>query len=135
MIPNDITEKFYIDHLVLTIKDLGRTTDFYSRLFGKPAYSNAESIMYHVGSTKLFFTLPHNEPPPDDQFNASRIGLEHFAIGVTTIADLRRIEEVLNSQGIRHSGIHIDRHSKMEKIWLDDPDKIRVEFFIPPARR
>jgi hypothetical protein len=29
-----------------------------------------------------------------------------------------------------HSGIHIDSNSQREKIWLNDPDKIRIEFFI-----
>lgn len=36
----------------------------------------------------------------------------------------------IDAGGIVHSGIHIDSHSKREKIWLNDPDKIRIEFFI-----
>jgi glyoxylase I family protein len=33
-------------------------------------------------------------------------------------------------KAILHSGINIDSHSQREKIWLNDPDGIRLEFFL-----
>ena len=96
----------------------------------RPAYGGEAKVMYHIGPTRLFLTLPLGEPLPNDKFDPKRIGLEHFAIGITSVEDLKEIEKVLNEGSITHSGIHIDKHSGKEKIWLDDPDNaIRVEFF------
>jgi catechol-2,3-dioxygenase len=130
MLPTSITTSLFIDHLVLTIQDIRRSAAFYSTIFGEPAFRNEGSVMYDVGPTRLFLTLPHGTPLPNDRFDPKRIGLEHFAIGIASVEDLKEIEKVLNKGSITHSGIHIDSHSGKEKIWLDDPDKIRVEFFI-----
>lgn len=129
MLPTSITTRLFIDHLVLTIQDINRSATFYSAIFGEPAYRDEGSVMYHIGPTRLFLMLPHGEPLPNDKFDPKRIGLEHFAIGITSVEDLKEIEKTLNKGAITHSGIHIDKHSGKEKIWLDDPDKIRVEFF------
>jgi glyoxylase I family protein len=129
MLPTSTTTRLFIDHLVLTIQDIHRSATFYSAIFGEPAYRNEESVMYYIGPTKLFLMLPHGAPLPNNRFDPKRIGLEHFAIGIASVEDLKEIEKVLNEGSITHSGIHIDKHSGKEKIWLDDPDKIRVEFF------
>ena len=63
----------------------------------------------------------------------TRVGLEHIAVGVKNIDDLTAIAKALDEASIKHSGIHLDNHSNKEKIWLDDPDKIRVEFYIRPG--
>ncbi len=130
MLPTSTTARLFIDHIVLTIGDINRSADFYSKIFGEPAYRNERSVMYMVGPTRLFLSLSRAENPTNDTFNPKRIGLEHFAIGITTIEDLKEIEKALDKGSIKHSGIHIDNHSGKEKIWLDDPDKIRVEFFM-----
>ncbi len=132
MIPAGIRKKLYVDHIVLTISDLNRTKSFYSKIFGKADREDDDAILYYIGETKLFFGLPYGVMPKDDKFNADRIGLEHLAIGVRTLEDLREIERTLNSHEIRNSQIHIDKHSGKEKIWFNDPDGIRLEFFIRP---
>jgi glyoxylase I family protein len=130
MLPTSTTARLFIDHIVLTIGDINRSAEFYSKIFGEPAYRNEGSVMYMIGPTRLFLILPRVPALPNDTFNPKRIGLEHFAIGITTIEDLKEIEKALDKGSIKHSGIHIDNHSGKEKIWLDDPDKIRVEFFM-----
>ena len=132
MLPTDIKAKLYIDHLVLTVRNIDTTADFYAKIFGKPDYQDKYQIMYHIGQTKLFLCLPHGTLPQDDKFNANRIGLEHFAVGVQTVEQLQAIQKALDSNSIRHSGIHIDKHSNKEKVWLNDPDGIRLEFYIRP---
>jgi glyoxylase I family protein len=125
-----LAAKLFVDHLVLVVSDIGRTGKFYSKIFGEPAHQNERSLVYNIGWTRLFLVLPHGELPPGDVFSPNRIGLEHFAIGIGSLEELREVEDVLNAGGIVHSGIHIDSNSKREKIWLNDPDKIRIEFFI-----
>lgn len=132
MISADIKRKLYIDHIVITIGDIKRTKKFYSKILGDPDYSNQSSIMYHIGQTKLFFALPYVISPVNNIFDANRIGLEHFALGIQTLDDLKEIKKILDKNFIKNSGIHIDKHSGKEKIWLDDPDGIRLEFYIRP---
>jgi catechol-2,3-dioxygenase len=130
MLSSGLAAKLFIDHLVLVVSDIGRTREFYSKIFGEPTYQNERSLVYNIGRTRLFLVLPHGELPPGDVFSPNRIGLEHFAIGIGSVGELGEIARVLDAGGIAHSGIHIDTHSKREKIWLNDPDEIRIEFFI-----
>lgn len=127
-----LKQKLYFDHIVLTVGNIIRTTEFYSKILGDPDYKDKSSIMYHIGLSKLFFTLPDNTLLTNDKFDANRIGLEHIAIGIQTLDDLMEIGKTLERYSIKNSGIHIDKHSSMEKIWLDDPDGIRLEFYIRP---
>jgi len=129
MLSTQLAKKLFVEHIVLVVSDIRRTKEFYSKIFGEPNFQDEVTVMYHVGPTKLFLTLPHGALPANDIFNPNRIGLEHFAIGIESVDDLKEIEKTLNEGSIKHSGIHIDSHSHKEKIWLDDPDKIRIEFF------
>src|SRR5580658_10288406 len=122
MLSSELSAKLFVDHLVLVVSDIGRTGKFYSKIFGEPAHQNERSLVYNIGWTRLFLVLPHGELPPGDVFSPNRIGLEHFAIGIGSLEELREVEDVLNAGGIVHSGIHIDSNSKR--------DKIRIEFFI-----
>ena len=132
MIPSGLRTKLYLDHVVLTIRDIKRTKEFYAKIFGEPDYQVDDGFMYYLGQTRLFFTLPRGPQAANDRFDPTRVGLEHIAVGVTTIDDLSAYATALDEAGIKHSGIHIDNHSNKEKIWLDDPDKIRVEFYLRP---
>jgi glyoxylase I family protein len=62
---------------------------------------------------------------------ASRI--ERLAFGVHTLEELQAIQEQLGRAGISNSGIKKDRYGQKEFIWLDDPDKMRIEFYLRPA--
>src|SRR5687767_1380434 len=125
MIFDDIKSKLYVNHIVLVISDLSRTKEFYSKIFGAPDKEDEYLIMYDIGETKLFFVIPYGDLPPNDRFNPNRIGLEQFAIGIRTPDDLKAIEKMLNENTVKHSGVHLGKHSKKEKIWVDDPDGIR----------
>ena len=118
----------FIDHLVLTITDLTRTESFYTAIFGPPSYQTDHSVMYQIDQTMLFLQVPENVVP--DRFNPHRVGLDHVAFNIPTVDELTDVARLLDAASIKHSGIHIDKHSGKEKIWLDDPDGIRLEFFI-----
>ena len=120
----------YLNHIVLTIKSIAKTKNFYSKVLGKPKYSDKYQIMYQFGKTKLFLATPYRKIQKSDKFDPNRIGLEHLAFGVASLGDLARIEKKLNKEKVKNSGIHTDKHSKKEKIWLNDPDSIRLEFFL-----
>lgn len=121
----------FVDHLVFRVADLKKTERFYSPLLGAPLQRTEASIMYQAGSTRLFFALcsvPHPKPYAKEQ-----IGLNHLAFGVHTLAELQQIQRQLDHAGIPHSGIKIDHYGRKEFIWLDDPDSMRIEFYLRPA--
>jgi catechol-2,3-dioxygenase len=131
MLTKEFKDSIYIDHIVLTVTNLDETKIFYTKIFGDNEYEDNESVMYFVGTTKLFF-VQQQDKSVAPKFNPQQIGLEHLAFGISNIEQLQDIENELTNNKIRHSGIHIDKHSKKEKIWLDDPSGIRIEFFIRP---
>jgi glyoxylase I family protein len=121
-----MTSPSFVDHLVYRVAALGRTDRFYSVLLGDPAVSNADLVQYVVGDTRIFFTAASGFGAHDKE----AVGLNHLALGVRSLDQLKAIESKLTTAGIKHSGIKIESHGGKEYIWLDDPDGIRVEFYL-----
>jgi glyoxylase I family protein len=124
-----ISPKF-IDHLVFHVSDLDRTARFYAALLAQPAERAEDSLMYEVGDTRLFFTT--STEASSAVYNKEMIGLNHLAFGILTLAELQTLEQQLNAAGITHSGIKLDQYGLKEFIWLDDPDGMRIEFYLRP---
>jgi glyoxylase I family protein len=117
-----------IDHLVFRVPDLAKVEAFYSALLGAPIEANETSVMYRVGATRLFFTqIDSNDIAGYDK---ERTGLNHFAFGLTTRAELEEVRDRLGRAGILHSEIGKDRYGKRDYIWMDDPAGMRVEFYV-----
>ena len=120
----------FIDHIVIVVQDLRRTEEFYTVFLREPIHADAESVVYQIGETKLFFVLPDGEFSKTDKDLGS---LNHVAFGVRTPKELRESETILNKARIKHSGIQIDKYGNKEFIWFDDPDGYRVEFYCRPG--
>ena len=118
----------FLDHLVFRVADLDRTERFYTALIGEPAYKGEGSVMYVSGETKLFFSRATDGRSP--AYDKESVGLNHLAFGVRTLIELQTICAQLDAARISNSGIQIDRYGKKEFIWLDDPDGIRIEFYL-----
>ena len=120
----------FVDHLVFRVADLSLTERFYTALLGQPLHRIEDSIMYQVGYTGVFFTrCDQRQPRP---YAKEKVGLNHLAFGVRTLEELQAIQEQLGRAGISNSGIKEDRYGQNEFIWLDDPDKMRIEFYLRP---
>lgn len=128
MIPEAIKVNMTIHHIVFTILDVAETEEFYTKIFGQALYTNSNTAMYQVGQTMLIFI--EKEKKSHSRFDPSTIGLDHLAFGLKNLSELKEVEEVLKEQRIKNSGIHMDNSSKKEKIWLNDPSNIRVEFYL-----
>ncbi|WP_158787724.1 VOC family protein [Granulicella sp. L46] len=124
-----ISPKF-IDHLVFRISALDRSERFYTALLSQHPERTEQSLLYTVGDTRLFFTLAAE--PRSGTYDKEQIGLNHIAFGIDTLADLQAVEQQLSAAGIAHSGIKIDQYGLKEYIWLNDPDGIRIEFYLRP---
>jgi glyoxylase I family protein len=125
-----ISPKF-VDHLVFRVVELDRTERFYTALLGHTPERAENSLMYKAGDTRLFFTL--SDRPQQSAFEKEDVGLNHLALGVRTMEELKSIRAQLDSAGISHSGIKIDHYGRKEFIWLDDPDGMRIEFYLRPC--
>jgi len=119
----------FIDHIVLVVKDVNKTENFYSKFLGKPISKDEYYVAYKIGNTKLFFGLPYRNIKKN-KFDADRIGLNHLAFGVRNLNQLKKIKSKLDKLRIKNSGIKIDKYGKKEFIWFDDTDKIRLEFYL-----
>lgn len=86
--------------------------------------------MYQVGATRLFFTCC--DQPNPRAYEKEQVGLNHLAFGVPTFQKLRGIQTQLDRSKIPHSGIMKDQYGQKEFIWLDDPDGMRIEFYLRP---
>jgi glyoxylase I family protein len=119
----------FVDHLVFRVAEMDRTERFYSALLGPPL-KEQNYIMYMAGDTRLFFT-PCVEARKGI-YDKENIGLNHIAFGLRTLAELETIRGQLDNGGIPHSGIKLWQDGVTPYIWLDDPDGIRVEFWLRP---
>ena len=118
-----------IDHIVLIIKDLKKSEKFYSAFLGKPTHKDKYSIAYQIGETKLFLGLPYGKLKRKI-FDKEEIGLNHLAFGIRKLPELKALEQTLKKARIKNSGIQIDKYGKTPFIWFDDPDDIRLEFYL-----
>ncbi len=118
-----------VDHLVFRVAEVERTERFYSALLGQPLKEEGY-IMYMAGDTRLFFT-PSKESR-QGPYEKEKVGLNHTALGVRTLKELQAIQAQLDGNGISHSGIKLWQDGVTEYIWLDDPDGMRVEFWLRP---
>jgi glyoxylase I family protein len=116
-----------IHHIVLTVTNMSRSKKFYSLFLGKPDHETKEFMSYEVGETTLFLGLPHKK---GNKFNANAVGLNHVAFGVKSLKELKQLEGKLKKAKIKNSGVKINKYSQREYIWFDDPDGIRLEFFL-----
>ena len=117
-----------IDHLVFRVSALDRTARFYTAILGQSPERTEHSLMYEVGDTRLFFTT--STEASSGVYNKEMIGLNHIAFGIRTLTELQTLEQQLNAAEITHSGIKLDQYGLKEFIWLDDPDGMRIEFYL-----
>ncbi len=116
-----------LDHIVISVKDLKKSTAFYQSFLEKSKVSEWDAS-WQLGDTKLFLTNPYKKSARS--FDKHNIGLNHLAFRVKSVVELKRYAKKLQGAAIKNSGIQIDRYSKREFLWFDDPDGIRLEFYL-----
>jgi catechol-2,3-dioxygenase len=120
----------FVDHLVFRVSGLEASEQFYSTLLGEPGYRTEDSLMYMVGETRLFLTLsPEAE---GNRAEKERAGMNHIAFGLNSLKELETVQLRLDTARIAHSGTKLDPYGSREFLWLDDPDGIRIEFYVRP---
>lgn len=117
-------------HVTLNVTDLSRARAFYEGVLGLTVDQDfpGEKLRLRIGETdRLVLRPPLPGTPSGDRFSEQRIGLDHLAIGVSSLQELERLAEVL-----RRSGVAVDLHhdpTGPAMVTFRDPDNIQWEFF------
>jgi catechol 2,3-dioxygenase len=116
-----------IGHLVLNVRDVAASEKFYTEILGfEVAIRRPHASFLTCG--RIHHDLALFQAPDDAQeATQNRIGLNHFAVQIEDLAELKEFYQLL-----KESGVTIDRtvdHGMTSSVYFFDPDGNRVEFF------
>jgi glyoxylase I family protein len=127
-----------LQHVAITVSDLQKSTEWYSRLFGAdPVLDEDEEggefhhTVYALDGGLLFGLHTHQGRESKDRFDEHRTGLDHVGFALSGTAELEQWRDKLDSLGIQHGGIKKAHYGS--GISFRDPDNIALEFFIAPG--
>ena len=125
-----------IAHVAVVVRDMATTIDWYQRVFGfepsgevqpgPPEAGHPRQLLRHPDSG---FVLGVHEPVlrSNDCFDASRTGLDHFALAVTDRAALDDWTRRLDELDIGHSPVRDAGYAEFISVF--DPDGIQWELW------
>ena len=121
-----------VGHVSLTVTDLERAADFYSKLFDAEVIMSGEDAhgpLTICASPSIMFGLRHHSSTSlEDRFDPARVGLDHVGFHVDSREDLERWKQRLDAQGVTNAGIEEDQFGA--HLNAKDPDNIAIEFFV-----
>jgi glyoxylase I family protein len=124
-----------IQHVALTVSDLGRSVPWYRGLIGADPVLDEDTgpfrhVVWLIGGT-LLGLHQFADADPGDGFDEHRLGLDHVAFACANRAELEGWQAHLEGLGIAHGGI-VDA-SYGSGLSFRDPDNLPLEFFAPPG--
>jgi len=123
-------------HIALTVSDADRSAEWYCSLLNMQVAlkGDSEDVKFRVlAHLESGWVLGVRQYPGHhaDGFNEYRTGLDHFAFGVATRAELEQWQKELSSRGITFTPI-----TETPIGWVivfRDPDNIQLEFWLTAA--
>jgi len=121
-------------HVALTVSDVHRSAEWYCDLLGLQVAMSGDSdevSFRYLVDPKSGWGLGVRQYPahPADTFDEFRTGMDHFAFGVATRAELEHWEKELSVRGITFTPIAETPIGTV--IVFRDPDNIQLEFWLP----
>ena len=124
-------------HVALTVRDADRSAQWYGDLLGMQVVLKGDDeavrfrVLAHPGSGWVIGVrqYPGREEGAFDEF---RTGLDHFAFGVSSLAELESWERKLRAAGVPFTPIAQSPIGPV--IVFRDPDNIQLEFFLPAGQ-
>ena len=123
-----------IHHLTLTVSDVRRSQDFYSKLLNFSHVTDfGDRAILSNGSVMLVLT-----PPPDpaqaisgDVFDENRIGPDHVSLNVGSVRDLHVAVALFDQHDVEHGEIINLQPFGIYVLAFRDLDNIQVELTAP----
>ena len=116
-----------VGHIVLNVKDLAASTKFYTEILGFQISRRREMGTFltcgKIHHDVALFQAPAGALP----VTAGQLGLNHFAVQVEDLADLKEAYEEFQAKGVRLD--HNTDHGMTSSIYFFDPDGNRIEYF------
>jgi glyoxylase I family protein len=135
-----------IHHLRLTVTDVSRSRDFYTKLLGfdvavdsppsnNPTAEETYPVLWGgcvlIRGNLLLGLRP--VAPKGDRFDENRVGLDHLSFGVGSRAELDDAVRTFDAQGVPHGEIKTLAGFGIYVLPFRDPDNIQVELTAPIA--
>ena len=122
-------ETLGLNHIIMTIKDVNISRQFYGDLLGFEVKNIADGFFFSTGGVAIFF-FPSNHPIPDDRFSEFRIGLDHLAFAAPSEEALQSFADRIQAAGVETKGVET-YHTGNRYVAFRDPDHIQLEYWLP----
>lgn len=114
-----------IGHVVLNVRDLAVSERFYTEVLG------FQVSLKRGNGTFLTCGRIHHDlalfQAPEDAAPAGDLGLNHIAVQIENIDELKEVYRRLKSCGTRID--HLTDHGMTKSVYFRDPDGNRIEYF------
>jgi glyoxylase I family protein len=122
-----------IDHVAVSVKDVDKSRDFYSRILSLPEIPrpnfNFPGVWYKLGEVMI-----HVIQKDDTHDSANRANLSaqdaHFAFFVESVEELNAIIQKVESEGIPWYELE-NAPSGLRQVFFKDPDGYTIEIITP----
>ena len=118
----------FLEHINMTVADLDRSIDFYSRLLGWKVRWRGETSSgmpaAHIGDDRCYFALfeAKDATPAPTQKSYDFVGLNHFGL---VVDDLDSIKLLLDELGIKSTSEQT--YDPGRHLYFHDPDGVEIE--------
>ena len=126
-----------VQHIALTVRDMGKSTAWYEDVFGLTKVGEMEDppghpvhLYVHPG-TGLFFGFRTHPENQGEEFSEFHTGLDHISFAVDNRAALEVWRLRLEERNVVHSPIAERDFGSV--LVLRDPDNIQLELYAPPG--
>jgi glyoxylase I family protein len=124
-------------HIALTVRDADRSAQWYADLLGMQVVlkGDDEAVRFRVlahPDSGLVIGVRQYPGREEGAFDEFRTGLDHFAFGVSSRAELESWEQRLGAAGVPFTPIAQSPIGPV--VVFRDPDNIQLEFFLPAGQ-
>jgi len=123
-----------IHHIGLTVTDLERSGEWYSRVLGlerafeiEDVQGRGRKVAFLIPGTPVRLAMALHQSNQGERFSEFRTGMDHLAFTVADRAELDRWVARLDGLGVPHSDITEGQTGWF--IALRDPDNIQLELY------
>lgn len=117
-----------VAHIVITVRDLSKSRDFYTRVLGLQVMGEIPSVVFLSAGGRDHHEVALAEIGSDaGKAKPNEIGLVHFAFRLRNEVDLLEAYETLLSEGVEIS--HTVNHGVTKSVYFFDPDGHELEVY------